>query len=377
MSDNDETLPTAADLPAEFIELVRPIKLSDSREDVLRRWKTISRIFVEQEDAKILTENVINDLISSSIDKNKISEDKLKFLHQEFTLDDFMYPKTPFDVEEEIRVLSSYCLLILTDNNHFSIDFVSKITTNLLSASLGGLLKFKGSYDFETTLNNKVFEYTREQRSKNVLPTPVLKYQSLKRTTEAKEKFDDNPQDVATISEYISSLHYELGNQLIKANQSITNYANQVNKVTDIMDEELEILWMVNLRWCDYKDISFDDLTNIEKIIYLAYQLSEKTYRSAELPSVKAIANMTGIENENVTLRDFIDSNHHHIEELVDFSHISDITPILFGIKLASEGSWASKWKNEIGLDSKTTINSFDLTIQLYREFLTIGWVQH
>lgn len=375
MSDNNETLPTPADLPPEFIEFVRTIKLSDNRKDVLWRWKTISRIFVEQQDPELLNDEIIIDLITSSIDTNKISEDKLAFLHKEFTHDDFMYPKTPIDVEEEIRVLSSYCLLTLIDEEHFDMDFVSKLTTKLLSATLGGLLKFKGSYDFETTLNNKVFEYTRKQRIKDVLPIPELQYIKLRSTAEAKQKFNEDPENVTTMSNYIDSLHSELDHQLKSANKSIKGYANKVNKVTDIMDEELEILWMVNLRWCDYKDTSFDDLTNIEKILFLAYQLSEKTYTPAELPSVKGIAKMTGIQDENIELKNFIDSNHNYFNELLDLSNITNITPILLGLKLASEGAWVSKWKSEIGLDSKININSLDLTVQLYREFLTVGWM--
>jgi hypothetical protein len=161
-----KSLPETSNMLPDFPDWITPTDLSKNRQDVLLRWKTIERIFVEQSDYEIIDEEWTNALLLSAITGTIKDSCFLDKLHKELKTDDFMYPSSPLDSEEEIRVLSSYCLSLLTDSRYFDDEYASQLTTKILSASFNGLRTFKGGISLYDTVLRNSFNYCRKLREK-------------------------------------------------------------------------------------------------------------------------------------------------------------------------------------------------------------------
>ncbi len=376
MSDKTESLPDPSRILPDFLNWIKPIKLSQSRDDVLLRWQTIDRIFVGQADCEIINDQWINNLILSALSDAPVELDVLETLRAELKKDDFMYPSSSLDVKEELRVLSSYCLSLIADDDYFDCDSAAMVTTKILSASFNGLRSFKGGECLYDLLSHYSFHYSRSQREKPELTSPSLYFKKSTAFVESVTQLKTSPHNPPYIADFAENLSKELDRQLVCANASMSNYVKETNKVISILEEEKEVLWLVNLSWNDELDVSYKSMEVEKKILLLSCHLKDKTKVLAELPSIKAVARKVGVEDTEVDFRNWVDQNLKVLPKSMNdiLDKASEITPVLLGLKLASDGNWYKKWKSLIGIDSKITINSLELTLQLYRELLTIEW---
>jgi hypothetical protein len=376
MTDEVESLPDPSRILPNFLDWIKPIQLSENREDVLRRWKTIERIFIDSDNNTDIDDQWINNLILSALSDAPIKPEVLEHLRVELKKDDFMYASSPLSVEEELRVLSSYCLSLIADDKYFDNDSAVIETTKILSASLNGLRSFKGGGSLYNLLSHYSFHYSRNQRIKPDLKSPTLYYNKSTEYQASSTQLETNAQNPAFMSDFITHLSKNLDRQLSNASNAMSNYVTKSNKVIRILEEEQEILWLVNLSWNDEVDSSYESIERDKKILLLSLELKNKTKIFAELPSIKAIARKIGVEDTEIVFREWIDKNVKDLPKAISsvFDKASEITPVLLGLKLASDGSWYKKWNSLIGIDSKITINSLDLTLQVYRELLTIEW---
>ncbi|MGI2192711.1 hypothetical protein ACRN9V_14830 [Shewanella baltica] len=376
MSDETVSIPDPSKILPDFLNWIKPITLSKNRDDVLLRWKTIDRIFIEQNDSEIINSQWINNLILSALSDAPVEPEELETLRAEFKKDDFMYPSSSLDVEEELRVLSSYCLSLIADDDYFNSENSAMNTTKILSASFNGLRSFKGGVCLYNLLSHYSFHYSRSQREKPKLSPPSFIFKKSKGFSDSSTQLTSSPAHVPYIGNFAENLSKELDIQLSAATNSMSIYVRNANKIISILEEEQEVLWLVNLSWNEDFDISYDSMEMDRKILLLPLHLKDKTKILAELPSVKAIARKIGVKDEEIEFRDWVEKCQNDLPKSIInvLDKSSEITPVLLALKLATDGGWYKKWKSLIGIDSKFKINSLALTLQLYREFLTIEW---
>lgn len=360
----------------DFTDWVIPTDISLNRDEFLLRWKTINRIFISNEIDDIEIE-FIDNLIISSLGHMQLIPDALDTLRSEMRKDDIMFPSIQGSRDEELKVLSSYCLRLLIDTDLFDDVSCSQNVTKILSASLNGIKSYKGGIDLVDFAKNKSFEYARTLRDRSSITAPTLLFQFDSKNQIALEKLDDkNPVDMNSNKAAILAISNELKSQLSNANLEMETHVKQINTENKKIVEELEILWFVNLCWCDTFDTNYSNLSVFIRIFEFASALSLRSHLNVELPSVKALSNKVGIVSQNINFRewvtDVLKDHPNAIDKYED--ELSELTPCLYAIKLAKQGRWFNKWKEHIGLESSFEIDSLELTQQIYRELLVLGW---
>ncbi len=371
-ADEQETI----DIYPDFVDWVTPTDISLSRDEFQLRWKTIHRIFIDQERDEINNE-FIDHLIISSLGHMDLRPEALDTLRSKMRIDDVMFPNTQGSRDEELKVLSSYCLRLLIDNDLYTDLSCSQNVTKILSASLNGIKSYKGGIDLVNLAKNNSFKYTRTIRDRSSIEAPGLSFQFESNTTSALKMLDnENDSNMEYNKTAILTVASELSRQLSAATRHMKNYVAKVNTENKKIAEEQEILWFVNLCWSDKFDTNYTNLSVFIRIFEFASDLSSRTHLNVELPSVKALSNKVGIEPQKIKFREWVAGVLQEYTIAIDEyeDEISELTPCLYAIKLAKQGNWFNKWKEHIGLESNFEIDSLELTQQIYREQLVIGW---
>lgn len=177
-------------------------------------------------------------------------------------------------------------------------------------------------------------------------------------------------------SEAILTVFAEFKRQLQSANTSMISHVKALNTENEKAAEEQEILWFITLGWSEEFDTHYSKLSTPLRIFDFAHALSLRTRLNVELPSLKALTNKIGIESEIINFREWVQTIISEYPTAIDKfkGEPSELTPCLYAIKLASQGTWYKKWNGNIGLDNKFEINSLELAQQIYREFLVLRW---
>lgn len=371
MSDNIKN--TSENIYPDFSSWIVPNNISLDREEFKLRWKTISRLFISEKNLNIENSWVEN-LIKSALGYDKLEPEILEGLKEEIRVDDDFFN---INNNEEIKVLSSYALRLLIDDEIHNNYYCSPITIQILAASLDSMKKYKGGNDlFDFTLN-KSFHYTRELRKRteyNKINKISKLSDSYNETIESLKENEDVDFDV--IENVLSELTSELLNQISNINNEFDEYIKESNFKNNQLSEEQEILWLITISWSDKLNSHYSDLSESVKIIDFTKSISDHTYIRAELPSIKALASKVGIIKNNISFRNFVqDSSLVYSDLINEYDNvISVLTPCLYAIKLSNQGSWYKKWKEDIGIDSNFEIDTLNLTQQIYREFLVLKW---
>lgn len=355
----------------DFSDWIGKTQLSKDRENVRRRWKTIERLFLKNQDD--IEYEFMDSLILSSL-THLVDTTQLNNLRQEIKKDDFMFPNAEDSNLEELQALSVYSLRLLCDRDTSVLnknDSIS-LTTQILSTSFGGTRSFVGGVELFSFVKGLAFDATREQRKFKHVQAPKFILDSDKATKEALSTLDEN---AATAPQAIQQLNKEMQRQLRTVQTNMTKYVNSVNEQTKIAEEELEILWFADFSWCEACDVSYNDLSEFDRIVYCALELMNKTKFTSELPSVKAIANKVGVASSNITYKEWVEAVAKNVpiglNEYIE--NASLFTPALYGVKLACNGNWLNSWKTSIGLDYNLELSAQDFVLQLYRELLVIN----
>ncbi len=147
------------------------------------------------------------------------------------------------------------------------------------------------------------------------------------------------------------------------------------NTIT-IQDEELQTLWWVIGKRSGVWDAKFDDISASTRPLLLGYEYSKlTTAQSVEPPSLQAVLTQVGIDGNEVTIPDAVNTCGVEIlRQLLSTDTI--ICPTIFPIHDAirraleteAEASWIPVWGKVSGIEAEGKYSSLDLAIQFYRE---------
>lgn len=364
------------DVYPDFVDWITPTDISLDRDGLKLRWQTIHRVFIDEDRDDI--DNIwVDELIVSALGFMQSRPEALDNLREKMRADDIMFPGNRGSRDEELKVLSSYCLRLLIDNDLCNDDYCSRTTTKILSASLNGTKSYKGGIDLIELAKSNSFEYARKLRERTNLVSPLFSFRFSTNTNSALENLDENiSADMSYNKTAILAVVNELERQLNAATSRMKTHVENINTENRRVAEEQEILWFVNLGWSDKFDTNYSNLSEDVRIFDFANALCSRTHLNVELPSVKALAGKIGIESQNIHFRKWVEAVANDYPEAIDEyeGDVSELTPCFYAIKLAIQGSWYKKWKEHIGLDSNFELDSLELTQQIYREFLVLGW---
>ncbi|EKO3859353.1 hypothetical protein JE958_003962 [Vibrio harveyi] len=361
---------------ADFADWMSSVQIGLDRENFQLRWNTISRLFIEPEDA--CDESWVTELLKIALGDLKKRPELAERFCSELKTEDVMFSNSTGQKNEELQVLASYSLKLLLDESILEPDFV---TTNLVAingASLSNRRKFKGGVDLLPLVAEQQFKLTRTIRLKN----PITNASSNFKKSEEFEKEFQTLEDTAAHATYnrnaLLALKKEFVSQLSKTNNSLKRQTNSINRELSKLSEEQEVLWLTSVGWSEHYDKPYNEVGFEFRIPSVATSLAERTFMKAELPSVKGVAAKLGVDSQEVQFSSWVEvivnSDISYLN--LYLSDVDELTPVLLALKLASNGSWKTKWKELIGAEYDFQICCRELTLQLYRELLTVKWAQ-
>lgn len=354
-----------------FPDWIRPTELGKDRESVKHRWTTVQRLAIDEQS---ISKDNIEDLILLASDCAS-KDSTFDYLRSEIKKDDYMFSTSEGSNEEELKVLASCILSLLTDEMYYDNQSISELTTRILCSSFTGKRIFKGGRSLLKHLQNSNFSTCRAMRERTNLTAPILNFKYDDENIKAIDAYKANPHPTL-IQAAFKALNDEMDSQRANANSRMNGFVTLLNKKNNIVNEEQEILWWMNVGWSDILDKPYSEISSDRLILISSLDLAKKTKLRAELPSTKALFSRIGLDNETIQFKKWINSITNTIskqeKEIIQNSTL--LTPVLYALKLSEDGSWIRKWEKETNLISSNSVSTLELAQQIYREALIIQW---
>ena len=369
MVENEVSLPKD-----DFADWMSSVQIGLDRDNFQLRWNTISRLFIDIEDELDTTWGT--ELLKLALGNLENRPELAERFCSELKKEDSMFSNSTGQKNEELQVLASYSLKLLLDDSVFDRDFIAANLVAINGASLSNRKKFKGGIDLMSYVAKQQFKLTRSTR----LKSPIANAGSNFKKSDAFEKEFQTLEDAVANVNYnrsaLLAIKKEFLSQLSKTNNSLKRQANSINRELSKLSEEQEVLWLTSVGWSDHYDKPYSEVSLETKLPSIAASLAERTFMNSELPSVKGVAAKLGVDSKEVCFSSWVETiTKSEIGYLnLNLSDIDELTPVLLALKLASNGNWKTKWKELVGVDYNLKICCRDLTLQLYRELLTVKW---
>ena len=363
----------------DFSDWLSSISVNLEENQFLLRWKTIHRLFIDEvddTDAVLSNSEWADNLLSLALGDLKSEPNLAEYLCAELKKDDIMYSNAGGKNNEELQVLAAYCLRLMLDDELWVSSFTALTALKIQAASLCGKRTFKGSMDLLSVAMDQGFSTSRTLRRSNKITPPASYFTKSETFESAFTVLEDYNPSVNYNTDAIKALKDETFRQLSNTQKSLHRYAALLETQMGKLAEEQEVLWFITAAWSEAYEKPYSELSIEQRILDLSVELSRRTLIESELPSIKGLAAKLGVCSDEVTLTKFIDSLSE--DKVIDVSEYyekaTSLSPILYALKLASNGSWKSKWKSSTNVDYNVKLDAKDILLQLYRELLAMKW---
>lgn len=363
----------------DFSDCLSSISVDLEPRQFLLKWKTVHRLFIDPTEAK---ENELDEydwfdnLLHLALGDLEKEPALAEYLCAELKKDDVMYSNSNGKNNEELQVLSTYCLRLLIDENIWSSDFTSSCMLKIQAASLNGMKKFKGGIDLLSFVANERFSSSRGLRDRKKINSPSSYFKKSANFETAFNELNESPTHPPYNTSAIQALNKELFSQLFHTQNSLKYFTSSLDDEMEKLSEEQEVLWFVTVAWSERYNKAYSELSIEQRILDCTLELANRTLVKAELPSIKGLAAKLGIANEEITFSQIIDTiSKDETVNLSDYYHkATKVVPVLYALNLASNGNWKSKWKSAINVDYNFKLDARSFALQLYRELLALKW---
>ncbi|MGH2569516.1 MAG: hypothetical protein ACRDGA_14350, partial [Bacteroidota bacterium] len=133
--------------------------------------------------------------------------------------------------------------------------------------------------------------------------------------------------------------------------------------------------------WSTLSDRPFDQLSEDARPVVLAAELANKSKQNVEMPSLGAIFSRAGVDSRTkITIPVAVNACNDWLVKIATAKKTCpSLTPIRLALERASETGagpdWIAAWSAVTGLQDGSAIDSVDIAVQLYREFIVSKWI--
>lgn len=329
----------------DFANWYQPVTFSHDREVLELRWKGIEKALTG------IDNEIVQDLVRLVHESSPLSPNSLINFRQYFKDEDPTFLTEGNDQEVLVLAGCALALFLLT------YDY-PEVAQSILTASVYGNRKLSVTIDLIGMAKEKILTDGISTRKR-----PLL--------TAIKKVF---PEKII-----VQDTLENLGQTTIKAlkdiQQNILNEISALQKIIEIQDEELQLLWWMIGKQSTMWDLSFEDIVENSRPVLLAIEAASMIREFIESPSLKAVFSRVGISSTTkVTIPDAI--NTCGTEKLKKIAPEKHVDPMIFPVHFAmiraletgADTSWIAGWSKISGIGKNVKLTHQQLALQVYRE---------
>lgn len=330
---------------ADFANWYQPVTFGHDREVLELRWKGIDEALdgIENE--------MVQELVRLVYGKQPISSKLLDDFRQFFRNVDPTFLTKGND--HEIHVLAGCVLAVLL----LEFDY-PEVAQAILTTSVCDIRKLSGKIDLVGMAKEKILKDGISARKRPLMFAP-------KQITPDESIVFDNLENLGTTT--IKALN--------GVQKNIHHEINLLQKIIEIQDEELQLLWWMIGNRSTMWDISFNEITEESRPVLLAIEAASMISALIESPSLKAVFSRVGLSSTmKVNIPDAISSC--GTERLEKIAPDNQIDPLIFPVHFAmtraletgADKTWIPGWSKISGIGKNTQLTQLQLALQVYRE---------
>jgi hypothetical protein len=337
-----------------FADWYQPVTFGHDRNTMELRWKGIEAA-VEDIDTPQLME-----LVRFVYGRPFESTEFMAIFRKYFKDNDSMFQSSGND--QEMLVLAG-CVLALCTTEDYDIR---EVPLAILTSSFCKKKAPKVSIDLVRMATNRVRTdgiNARKRPSMSKSKTP-----SFKKILEEEIKLLSDKLESSAV---IAALQ-----KMVSMHKTANEKIMLLQKLLNIQDEELQMLWWMVSGWSDMWNSTFDKIENEARPLLLAKEAASMSNEISESPSLKAVFSRMEIDgNMELAIPETVNSC--GVERLKTLAPgntfcCSTIYPMHFAIiralETGADNTWIAGWSKISGIDKKTKVSSLDLALQFHRE---------
>jgi hypothetical protein len=243
----------------DFANWYQPVTFGHDRKVLELRWKGIDEA-VEGADTEMVQE-LVRLVYGKQPNSSKLQDD----LKQYFRNADPAFLTTGND--QEVLILAGCILAVLL----LEYDF-PEVAQIILTTSVCNIRKLSGKIDLVGMANEKILQDGISTRKRPLISTPT-------KITPDKIVVHDSLENLGATT--IKALN--------EVQKTIQNEIGSLQKIIEIQDEELQLLWWMIGNWSTMWDVSFQDINEESRPVLLAIEAASMIKEFVESPSLKAV----------------------------------------------------------------------------------------
>jgi hypothetical protein len=335
-----------------FADWYQPVTFGHDRDTLELRWKGVEAAVEDLDVSQEL------ELVRFVYGRPPESPDFMDVFRKYFKDNDPTFKSSGND--RELQVLAGCVLAILCIE-----DYNTKVSVAILTASTCQIRDLKVDIGLVRMATDRVKRAGIDARKRpSIVKSQIL---SCNETLEEEiQRLNDQPNCPTSIA-----VLQQIGPIQKIANEEIM----LLQKVLNIQDEELQMLWWVIGGWSDMWEKTFTNIESNARPLLLAKEAASMTDQIFESPSLKALFSRVhiGIDTK-LTIPETVNScGTEYLKMLAPRNTLcTTIFPLHSAIVRALEtnggSGWITNWSRISDIGKKTQFSSIDLAVQFYRE---------
>jgi len=341
------------------------VDLKNNAEQRQARWNAIETYLEDEVDVEML-------LKLAHVFRQGPTQDQLAAFRQCFRDQDETFPLS--GNEKELQLLAGSCLAVLASEGGYCGSVEAAIA--IITADFNGAREIQLPINLIGIANESITSQGVESRKRSSSVKSAIKFNKISMKDIADSIVANNWPHV---SQAFSSTESIINDKLLTQIQTKFNASmSKTQKLIEIQDEELQMLWWVIGEYSHSVDCPFDKLEQNSKALVLAAELANETKLIPGPAAIKALLSRAGLtkQRKKIKLTTAINSAPEEwLKSQLEGKKISQLTtPIHFAIERQLETgageSWIAGWSASTNIDSEFSLPALDLSMLYYRESL-------
>lgn len=349
----------------EFPSWYSHVDLENKADKRQARWSAIETYLEDEVDVEMLLK------LAHSF-RQQPTQEQMTAFRQCFRDHDETFPLS--GNEKELQLLACSCLAVLINANDYKQS--AEAALSILTADFNGAREVQSPIDLIGIANESITLLGIESRKRSGLAKPAVKFNKISMKDITDSIAANNWPD---ISQAFSSTEDVINDKLLTQVQTQFNTVmSRTQKLIEIQDEELQMLWWVIGEYSHSLDCPFDKLEQNSKALVLAAELANETKLLPGPAAIKALLSRAGLtkQRKKIKITAAINSaSEEWLKSQIDDKNITPLTtPIHFAIERQLEtgagDSWIAGWSASTNIDKDFSLTAIDLSTLYYRESL-------